>query len=268
MLSGIIPSTRRFIDFLHVEEEVVNCGAVPTMGDIVFHNVSFSYTDSTSVLQNISFKIPKKAKIALVGLNGAGKSTLMDILLRFYEPKQGYITLDNTDISNLSLNYYRDQFSVVSQNIYLFDDTIRNNITLYKSYSNERLARVLANSGILDFVEAKSLDYIIGPNGAKLSGGQKQKIALARALLHDRPIFIFDEVTSNTDMLSEKQINSLLRTDLSTKTVILSSHKPEVLKDVDCIVLLTDNRVKCIGNYNELIRMSSDFRLLVNKETE
>lgn len=125
----------------------------------------------------------------------------------------------------MSLQAYREMVSIVSQQIYLFNDSIRNNICLYKQVSDAMLKIACRDSGLEDFIKEVSLDYVVGQNGAMLSGGQKQKIALARALIHDKPIIIFDEATSNTDAYSEQQINALLHTGLRDKTVIVITHK-------------------------------------------
>lgn len=241
-MSGIIPSARRYYEFMDEEEEDhrLEYANVPQFGDIEFRQVSFAYEKDKPVLENINFLIPKGSKTALIGKNGSGKSTVIDLLLRIYTPDRGQVLLDGKDISDMPLSEYRNLISVVSQDIYLFHDTIRNNICLYRQIDDEHILEACRDSGLMDFIEKASLDYSVGANGVMLSGGQKQKIALARALLHDRPIIVFDEVTSSSDNNSEQQINALLNTRLRDKTVIIIAHRQAVLSEVSKVVKLSD----------------------------
>lgn len=240
LLSGIIPSTKRYYEFMEEEEEDQGAeyGVVPQPGEIEFRQVSFAYEKDKPVLENVSFLIPRGSKTALVGKNGSGKSTVIDLLLRLYEPGQGQILLNGQEISGMPLMEYRNLISVVSQDIYLFQDTIRNNICLYVQMEDAQILEACRDSGLAEFIKEVSLDYPVGTNGMMLSGGQKQKIALARALVHDRPIVAFDEATSSSDACSEQQINALLHTRLRDKTVIVIAHRQAVLSKVDQVVRL------------------------------
>ncbi len=240
LLSGIIPSTKRYYEFMEEEEEDQGAeyGVVPQPGEIEFRQVSFAYEKDKPVLENVSFLIPRGSKTALVGKNGSGKSTVIDLLLRLYEPGQGQILLNGQEISGMPLMEYRNLISVVSQDIYLFQDTIRNNICLYVQMEDAQILEACRDSGLAEFIKEVSLDYPVGTNGMMLSGGQKQKIALARALVHDRPIVVFDEATSSSDACSEQQINALLHTRLRDKTVIVIAHRQAVLSKVDQVVRL------------------------------
>ena len=241
LLSGIIPSTKRYYEFMDLQEETESGKHLePIFGELRLQNVSFSYEVGKPVLRAINLTFPKGSKTALMGRNGSGKTTIINLLTRVYNPVSGYILLNETDISEISLHKYRNMVSVVSQQIYLFNDTIRNNICLYQNVSDEVIRAACNESGLEDFLKEVSLDYVVGQNGAMLSGGQKQKIALVRALVHDKPIIIFDEVTSNTDSYSEYQINNLLHTRLKNKTVIIITHKREILSEVDRIIMLRD----------------------------
>lgn len=240
LLSGILPSAKRHYAFMDLEEEEENPeGELPEPGDISFQGVCFSYTGTRDVLKEVSFQIPMGSKVALLGKNGSGKSTIIDLLLRLYEPREGKILLGGKDIRQFSMEAYREMFSVVSQQIYLFQDTIRNNISLYRQVSDDVVMGAVCDSGLEEYIEEVSLDYRVGHNGMLLSGGQKQKIALARAIVQDRPILIFDEATSNADSYSEGQINSLLHTKLKSKTVIVVTHKRDSLKDMNQVIVLS-----------------------------
>lgn len=242
LLSGILPSAKRHYQFMDLEEEEENSeGELPAPGDIVFQEVTFSYTPEREVLKGVTFQIPKGSKTALIGKNGSGKSTVIDLLLRMYEPQKGKILLGGRDISRFRMREYREMISVVSQQIYLFHDTIRNNITLYRQVRDDTIMEAVRDSGLEEFIREVSLDYIVGQNGMLLSGGQKQKIALARAMVQDRPILVFDEATSNTDVCSESQINGLVHTKFQSKTVIIVTHKQEILEDMNQIILLEDS---------------------------
>lgn len=249
-MSGIIPSTKRYYEFMNLEEEdtVKDFSELPQFGDIEFRNLSFAYENERPILDGVDIEIPKGSKLALIGKNGAGKSTMIDLLLRMHSPVTGEILLAGKNIANISLEEYRNMISVVSQEIYLFNDTIRNNICLYRQIGDDFIFDICRESGLNEFISEVSLDCSVGQNGTMLSGGQKQKIALARALIHDRPIVIFDEATSSADTYSEQQINSLLHTRLRDKTVIVITHKKEILSEMDRIVTLDNGRATVINN--------------------
>lgn len=261
LLSGIIPSTKRYYEFMNLQEETDKGKLIkPEFGNLKLEEVFFSYETDKPILTDVNIEIPKGSKTVLIGKNGSGKSTIINLLTRMYEPTAGQIKLKGVNIFEITLESYRNMISVVSQQIYLFNDTIRNNICIYKKVSDEVIETACKDSGLEDFLKEVSLDYVVGQNGAMLSGGQKQKIALARALVHDKPIIIFDEVTSNTDVYSEHQINGLLHTRLKEKTVIIITHKQEMLQDVDQIVMLKDGAVVGTGKYDDLVINNAEFK--------
>ncbi|MDD3415190.1 MAG: ABC transporter ATP-binding protein [Lachnospiraceae bacterium] len=264
-LSGIIPSSKRYFSFMNLQEEDIekenNISLRP--GKLELKGIFFSYFEDRHVLDNINISFPDRSKTAIIGENGSGKSTIINLLLRIYEPIEGRILLNDINIFDFALLDYRKMIAVVSQQIYLFNDTIRNNICLYKEVSDEKIRKVCRDSTLEEFINEKGLDYIVGNNGTLLSGGQKQKIALARALLCESCIIIFDEATSNADTFSEKQINGLLHTKLMQKTVIIITHKREVLKDVENIVILKNGKVLDQGCFKELLKRNFEFRKMV-----
>ena len=266
LLSGIIPSTKRYYAFMDLEEETDN-GETAALcpDDLKLQQVSFAYEKEKYVLKDVDILFAKGSKTAIIGRNGSGKTTIINLLTRMYEPTSGKIMLGTEDISELPLPEYRNMVSVVSQQIYLFNDTIRNNICLYKRVDDAIVEEACKDSGLEDFIKEVSLDYVVGQNGAMLSGGQKQKIALARALIHDKPIVIFDEATSNTDAYSEQQINGLLDTKLKEKTVIVITHKKEILNKVDQIVVLKEGVVIDNGTYDELVGKNEELNIMMEK---
>ena len=266
LLSGIIPSTKRYYAFMDLEEETDN-GETAALcpDDLKLQQVSFAYAKEKYVLKDMDILLAKGSKTAIIGRNGSGKTTIINLLTRMYEPTSGKIMLGTEDISELPLPEYRNMVSVVSQQIYLFNDTIRNNICLYKRVDDVIVEEACKDSGLEDFIKEVSLDYVVGQNGAMLSGGQKQKIALARALIHDKPIVIFDEATSNTDAYSEQQINGLLDTKLKEKTVIVITYKKEILNKVDQIVVLKEGVVIDNGTYDELVGKNEELNIMMEK---
>lgn len=266
LLSGIIPSTKRYYAFMDLEKETDNGETADLcLDDLKLEQVSFAYEKEKYVLKDVDILFAKGSKTAIIGRNGSGKTTIINLLTRMYEPTSGKIMLGTEDISELPLPEYRNMVSAVSQQIYLFNDTIRNNICLYKQVDDVIVEEACKDSGLEDFIKEVSLDYVVGQNGAMLSGGQKQKIALARALIHDKPIVIFDEATSNTDAYSEQQINGLLDTKLKEKTVIVITHKKEILNKVDQIVVLKEGVVIDNGTYDELAGKNDELNIMMEK---
>ncbi len=273
VLANILPSAARFFEFLDRKEESVEgegelpcglCGAY----DIEYQNVCFRYgaaKNGEDVIRGLCLRIPGGEKVALIGKNGCGKSTVVQLLLRLYDCGSGDIRLLGTQISSFKIKEYRRLFSVVSQQIYLFNDTIRNNIRMCGDFDDGAIRKVLDEVGLGGLVKERGLDFVVGINGSCLSGGQKQKIALARALLHNRPIFIFDEATSNTDIDFEVRFRQMLRERLADKTVILVTHNAELLREADRVVWMEDGRVFCEGAYGELLEQSAAFAALIDQ---
>lgn len=265
LLSGIIPSTKRYYAFMGLDEEA-DGGKTECfhLRGLKLEHVSFAYEKDKYVLEDVNILFAEGSKTAIIGRNGSGKTTIINLLTRMYEATSGKILLGGEDISELSLSGYRNMVSVVSQQVYLFDDTIKNNIGLYKQVSDAMIETACKESGLEDFIKEVSLDYVVGQNGAMLSGGQKQKIALARALLHDMPIIIFDEATSNADAYSEQQINGLLDTKLKEKTVIVITHKKDILNKMDQIVVLKNGIVDNIGTFDELVGKNDELNMMMD----
>jgi ATP-binding cassette subfamily B protein len=251
--ASFMPSAKRLFDFLDEESEespkllLDKNVKIPDkiQGHIVFDNVSFSYESSRKIFENVNLEIQPGEKIAIVGKNGAGKTTLLNLLLRFYTPDSGRITLDSIDINNINLSKYRKCFSVVSQDPHLFNTTIQNNIDLTNSHSRGEIEQACLKSGAKAFVEnlPQKDQTIVGQNGTHLSGGEKQKIAVSRVFLRDSPIIIFDEATSNFDAFSDDYLNKMIFTELSDKTVIVITHKNSILKYMDKVFRVEEGRI-------------------------
>ena len=221
-------------------------------------NVSFRYDeDEKIILDNVNLKIRKNEKIAIVGLSGVGKSTLVDLLPRFYDVSSGEILIDDTNIKNISLSSLRRLFGIVTQEIILFNDTIRNNIAYgYEDIPMQKVIDAAINANAHDFIinTENGYDTIIGERGLKLSGGQKQRIAIARALLKNAPVMIFDEATSSLDTESESLIQEAIDRLIQHNTSIVIAHRLSTIKNADRIIVLHEGKIEEVGTHDELMK--------------
>lgn len=227
-------------------------------GDIIFKNVNFTYFGNESPsLTDISFSIPSGYTVAFVGRSGSGKSTIANLLMRFYDIKQGQILIDGIDLHDYKLNSLRNQIALVSQNIYLFDDTIANNIAYArkKNYSREQVENAARMAYAMEFIEKMDygLDTIIHENGILLSGGQRQRIAIARALLRDCPILVLDEATSALDFESEQAIQKAMNILKKNRTSLIMAHRLSTIEQADKIFVLERGYIVEHGNHAELM---------------
>lgn len=259
-LSRILPSAKDFFSFLDLNEEsnIENDNKVKKVKKenkgIEFKKVAFSYEDNREVLGDISFTISKGEKVAIIGANGSGKTTILKLLLRFIEPTSGEIDFQEKNINQISTDKYRSLFSVVSQEPYLFNDTIYNNINLDGNSSKEKVKKACRQSGASEFINKlpNKEDSKIGRNGARLSGGEKQKLAVARALLKDSPIVILDEATSAYDIESDSYLHNVLFNEFKEKSVIMITHKYDNLEGMDSVYQLSEGRLERIDKEEKL----------------
>jgi len=225
-------------------------------GDIEFNQVDFSYRSDRQILHKVSFNIPAGKKVAVVGPSGAGKSTLSRLLFRFYEPQSGQITIDGHSINSVTQNSLRKLIGIVPQDTVLFNDTILSNIAYAKqgATKNEVIdAAKMAN--IHDFIEhlPETYNTVVGERGLKLSGGEKQRIAIARVFLKNPPILIFDEATSSLDSLSEKLILNAMSRVASQRTTLVIAHRLSTIADADNIIVLDKGELIEQGSHDELL---------------
>ena len=225
---------------------------------VEIRDVSFRYDeDEKIILDNVNLKIRKNEKIAIVGLSGVGKSTLVDLLPRFYDVSSGEILIDDTNIKNISLSSLRRLFGIVTQEIILFNDTIRNNIAYgYEDIPMQKVIDAAINANAHDFIinTENGYDTIIGERGLKLSGGQKQRIAIARALLKNAPVMIFDEATSSLDTESESLIQEAIDRLIQHNTSIVIAHRLSTIKNADRIIVLHEGKIEEVGTHDELMK--------------
>lgn len=232
--------------------------------DISYENVSFAY-DSTPVLKGISFNIPERTTTALVGLSGSGKTTVINLLGRFWDAQQGKIKIGGKEIQNLSYEYLLRNLSFVFQDVMLFQDSILNNIRIGKpSACLDEVVEAAKKAGCHDFIMElpDGYDTVPGEGGSTLSGGEKQRIAIARALIKDAPIVLLDEVTANIDVENEVKIQSALQELLKNKTVIMIAHKLSTIQDVDQILVIEDGSISQKGTHNELMKQIGLYKKL------
>jgi ATP-binding cassette, subfamily B, multidrug efflux pump len=228
----------------------------PIKGDILMKNVSFKFDDET-VINDFNLHIPRGTTVAFVGATGSGKSTVIDLIGRFYEVNSGEIRIDNKPLADYDLKYLRSQISLSMQNVFLFSDTIENNIRYgFTGADDEEVYRVAGISGVHEFVEKMPEGYgtVIGENGVGLSGGQKQRIALARALLKNQPILILDDTTSSVDMETEYQIHQGLKKMKHKPTTIIVAHRISSIKHADEIVVMDKGSIIERGTHRQLLQ--------------
>ncbi|CEN23302.1 ABC transporter ATP-binding protein [[Clostridium] sordellii] len=238
--------------------------------DIVFDDVSFSYDEDT-ILDSINIKFEKGKMTALVGSSGCGKSTIVNLLYRLWDIDEGKIMIDNIDIKDYNLKSLRQNISIVTQDLLLFDDSILNNLTLgNKDISKSYIEDICNRVGISNFINElpDGFNTIVGEKGVKLSGGQKQRVAIARSLIGNSSIIIFDEATSALDNISQKTILENINNILEDKMVIVIAHRLSTIKNADKIYVIDKGRVIESGNHEELILNRSKYYSLVNEQQE
>ncbi|MGV3582250.1 MAG: lipid A export permease/ATP-binding protein MsbA [Methylophilus sp.] len=240
-------------------------------GEIEFRNVSIRYDNAKKpALDNLSFSIQPGEKIALVGRSGSGKTTLVNLLPRFYELQQGLILLDGVDIRALALKNLRAQYSLVSQDIVLFNDTIFNNIAygVLRSASEEEVIEAAKAAHAWEFIQQlpNGLQNEIGDRGVRLSGGQKQRIAIARAILKNAPILLLDEATSALDSESEQHVQAALDALMQGRTTIVIAHRLSTIENADRILVMDQGHIVESGNHKALLAQEGYYSKLYHKQ--
>ena len=230
---------------------------------ISFSNIDFSYPNTEEkIFNHLSLKIQKGEKIAIVGMSGSGKSTLLNLLLRFYDVTSGHILIDNQDIQAISAESLYNLMTIVQQNVYIFDDTLRANITLNQSFTDEEIKQAVQQSGLESYVleNESGLQTLCGENGSNLSGGQKQRLSIARALIRKTPILLLDEATSSLDNQVTTEIeNSIL--DIQDLTALVVTHKlnETILKKYDRILFMKGGVIVEDGSFGDLMDRRGEF---------
>ncbi|WP_116813751.1 lipid A export permease/ATP-binding protein MsbA [Steroidobacter cummioxidans] len=234
-------------------------------GDIEYQNISFTYpVGSGAALHNVNLSVAAGEVVAIVGRSGSGKSTLVNLLPRFYEPDAGTIRVDGHELHEYQLNNLREQIAVVSQDVVVFNDTIRANIAFGRKASDEQIERAAQAALVMDFVRElpAGLDTMVGDRGVLLSGGQRQRISIARALLKNAPILILDEATSALDTESERSIQAALEELMHNRTTLVIAHRLSTVEKADRILVMEAGRVIESGTHAELIAKQGQYATL------
>ena len=268
-----ITAAKRIYEIIDQKNEIFNDENAPSLklknATLEFKNISFTYPDGTHALKNLSAKIEGGKKVGLVGISGSGKTTFLNLIPRFFNLKHGTILIDDQNINNINLNSLRKEISIVSQDVILFDDTIRSNI-LYgnASASNDEIVNACKFAAAQDFVEKLPNKYetIIGENGIKLSGGQKQRLSIARAILKDSPIILLDEATSSLDSESEAVIQKAIENLTKNKTTIIIAHRLSTIMNCDKILVFDNGQIVDEGSHEFLVKNSSIYKNLYEKQ--
>jgi subfamily B ATP-binding cassette protein MsbA len=260
---AVIDEERKIDDNINAKDLVID------KAKIEYKNVSFAYDDKKEILKSINLKIEGGDIIALVGHSGAGKTTIMNLIPRFYNASNGEILIDNQSIYDISLFSLRKNISLVSQDITLFDDTVLKNIA-YADFkaSEEKILEACKFSAVHDFVEKlpEKYDTTIGENGVRLSGGEKQRISIARAILKNAPIILLDEATSSLDADTEYKIQEAIMYLTKNKTTIIIAHRLSTVQRANKIFIVDDGRVVAEGDHNHLLKNSEIYQNFYNKQ--
>lgn len=253
-------------EFYHKKEKTEKI----TDPTITFNHVSFKYDTSETVLDNVSFTIGKKEKVALVGHSGAGKSTIVNLILKFYDATSGEILMKDKNYKDVSHAFIRQNIALVFQENELFSTTIRENVAYGSKATDREVIEALKKANAWNFVQKlpKGLDSEVGERGVRLSGGQKQRIQIARAVLKDSPILILDEATSSLDAKSEKEVQQALENLMKDKLVIIIAHRFSTIQNVNKIIVINDKKIESSGNPQELAHKKGIYSDLLKFQVE
>ncbi len=274
-LAGAFSSLLRMIDMcVDKGQEIMDIPGMdidgediaPAHYDIELKNVIFSY-DKRKIIDGISLRIPEKTTTAIVGPSGGGKTTLCNLISRFWDVDGGAVTLDGRNIREYSVDSLMKNFSFVFQNVYLFSDTIANNIRFGREDASlDEVMEAAKKACCHDFIMAlpDGYDTVIGEGGATLSGGEKQRISIARAIMKDSPIIILDEATANVDPENEKELVEAIESLTKEKTIIMIAHRLKTVQSADQIVVVNEGKIEQLGKHEELMRQDGIYRRFVN----
>ncbi len=260
MVQRAIASASRVFEILDAPVEIVDAPdaieLAEVKGHIVFDHVTFAYDDKNVVLHDVSFEVLPGQKVGIVGPSGAGKSTILALMLRLYEPQEGRILIDGHDLRGVKQESLRSHFAIVTQEPFLFNETIRHNIRFGRlDASNEEIFDAAKFANAHDFIEElpKGYDTVVGERGIKLSGGQKQRICIARAFLANPKILLLDEATASVEPESEAIIQAALERLMEGRTTIIVSHRLSMVRDCDQILVIQEGKIVERGNHEELM---------------
>lgn len=273
VLQDGLASAERLFRILDIEPKIQDRDNSKTIenvkGTIEFKNVEFSYENKDYILKKISLLIPRGKKIALVGPSGAGKSTILNLIPRFFEVEKGQVEIDGIDIKEIKIGSLRSSMALVSQEINLFDDTIRSNIAYGRlDSSEEEIIAAAKKSASHDFITKLPNGYntTVGEHGVKLSGGQRQRIAIARAMLKNAPILLLDEATSSLDTESERYVQEALLELMKNRTTLVIAHRLSTVINADTIYVIDSGKIAESGTHFELLKNKGVYSRLYTQQ--
>ncbi len=255
---------------IKIKEEINTPKLILKNSNIKFTNVSFKYeTTDEKAIKDINLDIKGNSIAAFVGHSGAGKSTIINLLPRFYDPQEGSIEIDGQNIRDVSLESLRKNLSMVSQDVILFDDTIKNNISYAKEGASDHdIKKACKFAAANEFIEKlpNGYDTLIGENGIRLSGGQKQRISIARAILKESPLILLDEATSSLDAESEEIVQNAIMNLTKNKTTLVIAHRLSTIHNANKIFVLKNGNIVNSGNHDFLINNCEEYKTLYKKQ--
>ena len=264
-----LAGAQRMFQLLDRQAKIKDCPEAKSLSEVLghlrFNNVKFFYDTEKSVLNNISLEVNAGQRVALVGPSGAGKSTILNLIPRFYEINSGEVFIDNYDIRKVTIKSLVKNIALVSQEVMLFDDTIRSNIAYGRPDAlNEEIVRAADNAAALEFIKAlpEGFDTMVGERGVRLSGGQRQRIAIARAILKDAPILLLDEATSALDTESEFQVQMALDYLMENRTTLVIAHRLSTIINADLIYVVVDGKIVEKGSHADLLAVDGNYKRL------
>ena len=272
-LKRILVSFDKVFNLLRNDSELVEARPIYNdqivNGDIRFYNVKFGYDDNRIVYDKLNLHFANNMFTGIVGRSGEGKTTIINLLLRLWDVKEGCIEIDGVNLKNYNIEKLRDSISVVTQDVFLLNDTIKNNLTLLdKNISMIEIEEITKKLDLYDFIQnsPEGFETIVGDNGIKLSGGQKQRISIARVLLKNNPVIIFDEATASLDNNAQEEIIKLIFEYLKNKTVIIIAHRLKVVKECDNIIVIDNGRMIESGTHDLLMKKEGLYYNLYKNE--
>jgi ATP-binding cassette subfamily B protein len=273
MISRVVPAGQRIIEILDTRssvQEKPDAGELDSIkGEVCFHDVSFGYNSADSVLEKVSFCTQPGSVVALVGSLGSGKSTLAHLILRFYDVDSGRITIDGINISDVTLNSLRRNVGIVQQDVFLFSDTIKENIAYGAiDASKEQIEAAAEAAHLHDYIMSlpDGYDTWVGERGVTLSGGEKQRLAIARTLLTDPAILILDDSTSSVDPGIEHLIRQAIERVIEGRTAFIITHRLPIIKNADLVLVLHEGRVVEKGRHDDLMAKGGRYKRLYDAQ--
>jgi ATP-binding cassette subfamily B protein len=277
-IQQVMAAAERIFEFLDAEEEDISKSGREILpdavkGDVEFHDVSFGYSAEKQVIKNFSTRIEAGKKVAIVGPTGAGKTTIVNLLMRFYDPNSGYITIDEVPTSELKRSNVRNLFGMVLQDTWLFSGTIRENlrygsISSGKAATDEQIEAAIAAVGLKHFIESlpDGLDTKISEDSDNVSAGEKQLLTIARAMVADAPMMILDEATSNVDTRTEQLIQKAFNKLTDGRTSFVIAHRLSTIRDADIILVMRDGNIVEQGKHDDLLKLNGFYAELYNSQ--